>query len=146
MKTFVYDVTDLIARPADYYASPAEDVTVSGGAETAGGEGFEQEEQLTRDELEQRALVRTQALVLLIQETILPDSWYDVGGEGMITIYENRKLIVYQTLEVHNQIEKLLNDLRKSLGHQVSIEARFLLVGENFLEDISGLGGFARQR
>ena len=136
MKTFVYDVTDLIARPADYYAPPSEDVSVSGGAETAGGEGFEEEEEFTRDELEQRALARAEALRLLIQETIAPDSWYDVGGEGSITIHENKKLIVRQTLEVHNQIEKLLNDLRKSLGHQVSIEARFLLVGENFLEDI----------
>lgn len=136
MKTFVYDVTDLIARPADYYASPSEDITVSGGAEAAGGEGFEEEEELTRDELEQRALLRAEALRLLIQETIAPDSWYDVGGEGSITIHDNKKLIVRQTLEVHNQIEKLLNDLRKSLGHQVSIEARFLLVGENFLEDI----------
>jgi len=136
MKTFVYDVTDLIARPADYYAPPGEDVTVSGGAEAAGGEGFEEEEELTRDELEQRAIARAEALRLLIQETIAPDSWYDVGGEGSITIHENKKLIVRQTLEVHNQIEKLLNDLRKSLGHQVSIEARFLLVGENFLEDI----------
>lgn len=136
LKTFVYDIRDLTARPADYIAPPSEDVTVSGGAETAGGEGFQQEEELTRDELEQRAIVRTQALVRLIQESILPDSWYDVGGEGMITIHENKKLIVYQTLEVHNQIEKLLNDLRQSLGHQVSIEARFLLVGENFLEDI----------
>jgi general secretion pathway protein D len=136
MKTFVYDITDLIARPADYFAPPSEDVTVSGGAEAAGGEGFEEEDELTRDELEQRALLRAEALRLLIQETIVPDSWYDVGGEGSITIHNNKKLIVRQTLEVHNQIEKLLNDLRKSLGHQVSIEARFLLVGENFLEDI----------
>jgi general secretion pathway protein D len=139
LKTFVYDITDLTARPAAYVAQPQQQTTVSGGAETAGGEGFQQQggqQQLTQDQLEQRALDRTQALVLLIQETILPDSWYNVGGEGMITIHENKKLIVYQSLEVHNQIEKLLNDLRKSLGHQVSIEARFLLVGENFLEDI----------
>jgi general secretion pathway protein D len=136
MKTLVYDITDLVTRPADFYAQPGEDASVSGGAETAGGEGFEEEEELTRDELETLAIARTQSLVMLIQDTVAPDSWYEVGGEGSISIHENKKLIVRQTLEVHNQIEKLLNDLRKSLGHQVSIEARFLLVGENFLEDI----------
>ena len=48
-------------------------------------------------------------------------------------------MIVLQTRGVHEQIEKLLKDLQQRLGHQVSIEARFLLVSENFLEDI-GLG------
>jgi general secretion pathway protein D len=75
-------------------------------------------------------------LILLIQETIEPDSWYEAGGEGTVTVYESKKLIVHQSIRVHNEITRLLNDLRKSLGHQVAIEARFLLVGENFLEDI----------
>jgi general secretion pathway protein D len=139
MKTFVYDIADLIARPADYYAQPQQQAAVTGGAETAGGEGLGQQtgqQQLTPQAVLTLALARAEALRLLIEETIAPDSWYDAGGEGMITIHENKKLIVYQSLEVHNQIEKLLKDLRKSLGHQVSIEARFLLVGENFLEDI----------
>ena len=39
-------------------------------------------------------------------------------------------------ISVHSEIEKLLEALRISLGHQVSIEARFLVVTENFLEDI----------
>ncbi|UCC45189.1 MAG: hypothetical protein JSU65_04540, partial [Candidatus Zixiibacteriota bacterium] len=47
-----------------------------------------------------------------------------------------KKLAVYNTHEVHIEIEKLLEALRVALGHQVSIEARFLVVGENFLEDI----------
>jgi type II secretory pathway component GspD/PulD (secretin) len=47
-----------------------------------------------------------------------------------------KKLAVLQTREVHKKIEKLLAELRKSLGHQVSIEARYLVVSENFLEDI----------
>ena len=45
-------------------------------------------------------------------------------------------MIVLQTREVHKKIEKLLMELRKALGHQVSIEARYLVVSENFLEDI----------
>jgi tetratricopeptide (TPR) repeat protein len=55
---------------------------------------------------------------------------YGGGGE------RPRKLVVLQTREIHTRIEKLLMELRKSLGNQVSIEARFLVVSENFLEDI----------
>jgi general secretion pathway protein D len=73
---------------------------------------------------------------MLIQETIVPDSWYEAGGEGTITSYEGKKLIIYQTPEIHNEIAKLLEEMRKALGHQVSIEARFLVVSENYLEDV----------
>jgi general secretion pathway protein D len=77
----------------------------------------------------------------LIQETIEPDSWFETSdtGEGTITPYprqQPRKLAVMHTVEVHQEIEKLLDALRKSLGNQVSIEAVFLVVSENFLEDI----------
>jgi general secretion pathway protein D len=74
---------------------------------------------------------------MLIQETIEPDSWWETGtGEGSIMMYEGKKLVVYQTPEIHKQIEQMLSDMRKALGQQVSIEARFLIVGENFLEDV----------
>ena len=85
--------------------------------------------------------MQAQSLVQLVQESINPDSWFDLSdtGEGTITPYptqQPKKLAVYNTHEVHQEIEKLLAQLRKSLGHQVSIEARFLVVSENFLEDI----------
>ncbi len=87
-------------------------------------------------EREARASFRAQALITLIQESIDPDSWYDVGGEGTITTHDNRRLIVLQTREVHNKINKLLKELGKTLKEEVSIEARFLLVSENFIESI----------
>jgi len=79
---------------------------------------------------------REESLVMLIQETVAPDTWYDAGGEGTIRSYEGKKLIIYQTPEIHKEIAKLVKEMGKALGHQVSIEARFLLVSENFLEDI----------
>ena len=134
LETLVYDVTDLLGRPADFYAKSGGAVTAD--AESAGAEGFEEEDEMDRSELAGMATVRAGNLVLLIQDTVEPDSWYDAGGEGMISIYENKKLVVRQSRNVHNEIAKLLKEMRKALGQQVSIEARFLLVGENFLEDI----------
>jgi len=85
--------------------------------------------------------MQAQSLVQLIQESIEPDSWVELSdtGEGTIMTYplqQPMKLAVMQTHEVHQEIEKLLDALRKSLGNQVSIEAVFLVVSENFLEDI----------
>jgi general secretion pathway protein D len=135
MVTRVYDVTDLLGRRADYISRSTGGSTVSTG-DQIGGEGFDEQDELGRDELQDEADERAENLILLIQETIEPETWYEAGGEGTITVYENKKLIVLQTRKVHSQIEELLNEMRKSFGHQISIEARFLLVGENFLEDI----------
>ncbi len=79
---------------------------------------------------------RAAAIVQLIQESIDPESWYEMGGDATIRIYALSKLIVKQTLENHRQIQKLLDDLRGPLGEQIAIEARFLTVRENFLEEI----------
>jgi len=89
----------------------------------------------------QGGYIQAQSLVQLIQETIEPDSWFELSdtGEGTITPYplqQPMKLAVMQTHEVHVEIEKLLDALRKSLGNQVSIEAVFLVVSENYLEDV----------
>jgi general secretion pathway protein D len=91
---------------------------------------------------------RTQDLGMLIQQTVgkpedwAPDDWtgFTWGtGEGTIMPYPSqqpKKLAIYQTHVMHRQIQDLLDQMRKGLGHQVSIEARFLVVSENFLEDI----------
>ncbi len=138
--TLVYDVTDLIGVPAEYRT----DIS-GGGAGGAGGGvtdisgGFQdqgQEETLGRDELREERLTRINDLILLIQDTVLPDSWFNAGGEGTITSYGNRLLSIRQTADVHNQVSSLLEELRKAHGYQIAIETRFLKVRENFLEDI----------
>ncbi len=83
-----------------------------------------------------------QDLSYLIQDSTGWENWADTsetGDGGMITPYPSqqpKKLAVLATHEVHEQIESLLMSLRKALGYQVSIEARFLVVSENFLEDV----------
>jgi general secretion pathway protein D len=115
-----------------------------GGGGGGGGQFFgefflEEEDELDRDQLADEALARVEALIALIQATVEPESWFDAGGGGTIRLYEGKKLVVFQTRQVHKAIDDLLEQMRKSLGEQVSIEAKFLLVGENFLEDI-GVG------
>lgn len=82
------------------------------------------------------ATMRAYQLSYIIQLIIEPESWYQAGGQGEIYPFSGTRLIVWQTPAVHEKIKKLIDSLRKLVGDQVAIETRFLLVGENFLEDI----------
>jgi general secretion pathway protein D len=85
--------------------------------------------------------MQAQSLRYLLMESIEQDSWFETSDAGLGTAtpfpdQQPKKMIIYQTPEAHMQIENLLNAMRKTLGNEVSIEARFLVVSENFLEDI----------
>lgn len=83
-----------------------------------------------------RGEVRAIEIIYLLQQTVRPLTWYLEGGEGRVWQYNARKLIVYQTADVHKEVEDFLKKLKEGIGDQVAIEARFLLVDENFLEEI----------
>ena len=176
LETRVYDITDLLGQPANFMAMPGQ--TLSGmyggggygggggmygggggmgggmGGYGGGGMGGGMYGGGGMGGMNIGGAYRAEDLVTLIEETIEPDTWYDISttGQGSITPYprdQPKKLAVLQTRDVHKKIEKLLAEMRRALGYQVAIEARFLVVSENFLEDIgldvdflyTGLGG-----
>jgi Flp pilus assembly secretin CpaC len=74
-----------------------------------------------------------------IIDAVDPNSWHKAGGEGQITIDKGFKLMVLQTREVHQRIEKLLQEIRDEqvkTKPAIQIESRFLMVSEGFLEDV----------
>ncbi|RKY07948.1 MAG: hypothetical protein DRP66_05575, partial [Planctomycetota bacterium] len=83
-----------------------------------------------------QSIQRAYEIVDIIKYTIRPETWYDEGGEGEIYPFGADKLIVSQTPEVHEEIGRFLEQIVKGLGNQVAIETRFLVVDENWLEDI----------
>jgi hypothetical protein len=83
-----------------------------------------------------------QNLMTLIVETIEPDSWYGTGtGEGTMTSYQGKKLIILQTPAIHSRIDKLLNEMRTALLPQITVEARFLEASDEFLESMGASDG-----
>jgi len=52
-------------------------------------------------------------LVRGIQESIEPDSWFDLSttGEGTINVSVGNKLAVYQTLDIHRKIQEFLQSV-----------------------------------
>ncbi len=127
----VYDISRIIAPPAQFTA----DLTTGEDA-TQGDTG-----QTDISELEGAQIDWIRELII---NSIDPETWFENGGQGTIALpgdqsVQNQratKIVIRQTPEVHKKIKDLIKDLEESLGEQVSIEARFLFVTENFLEDI----------
>lgn len=78
-----------------------------------------------------------QSLIDLIQQTVAPQSWNTVGGNGAIQPFANYlSLVVSQTQEVHEDLADLLTQLRRLQDLQVTIEVRFILLNDTFFERI----------
>jgi len=127
-----YEVRDLIHPVPDF---PAREMNVSpsGGVQLA-------DEELTERESN---VVTSEALDQLIRNNVAPGSW-EADPQNSLRITEHGTMVVHQTPEVQEQIQRLLDDLREATGIMVDIQARFLNVEDNFLEDIGvdfrGLG------
>ncbi len=164
LETRVYDITDIIGQPANYtqpmmmgmgmggggggmyggggggyggggggYGGGGGGYGGGGGGYGGGGGGY------GGGAFSYMQALDLQYLIEDAIESLWPNSWVDTGGDGSITLYPQqnpKKLVVSQAREIHTEIEKILAGMRKALGYQVSIEARFLVVSENFLEDI----------
>lgn len=136
--TRVYDIRDLIINIPDFTEAPdfnlQQSAQVGGGGGGSslfggGGGGGGEDEAVTRTEL-------VDQIIQLIQDTIASDSWKDNGGSVGSLRELQGQLIVTQTPENQRNLVRLLEQLRETRAIQVTIEARFLSVQRNFLEDI----------
>ncbi len=136
----IYDIRDLLITP-QRAMRPQFDVTQGMGQTTTGGGGggglFGQGQQQQQQE-DPNAPGASGALVEqiidIIRQTVEPDSWRETGG-GDASIRElNGQLIIYNTSSAHRQVADLLSQLREQRALQIAVEARFLNVVSNFLE------------
>jgi type II secretory pathway component GspD/PulD (secretin) len=76
-------------------------------------------------------------LIRLITNTIKPDSWSNMGGEGTIEYFPiGLALVINQSPEVIEEVERLLESLRKLQDLEVSIEVKVVSLAETFFERI----------
>ncbi len=104
----VYDISDILVRVPDFTGAPQVDLTRS---QSGGGGGGGQDENIfgdegdddgdEGDELEYDE--RIAALIELIQTTVEPESWLDMGGRGTVMAF-NKMLVVRNSIEVHEAI------------------------------------------
>jgi type II secretory pathway component GspD/PulD (secretin) len=76
-------------------------------------------------------------LIRLITNAVAPNSWIDHAGQGTIDYYPlGGVLVVNQTPDILEQVQDLLNALRRMQDLEVSVEIRLVTVSDNFFERI----------
>ena len=129
----IYDVRDLLFRVQDFTEVPdlglGQIIQGQGGGSQSADFQIEESEGPTDEELLER-------IVEIIQTNIDPDGWRDNGGDTGDVTELNGNLIITNTARNHQAIGGLLSQLREVRSIQVSVDARFLLVQENFFEQI----------
>ncbi|MEW6026803.1 MAG: hypothetical protein AB1599_05890 [Planctomycetota bacterium] len=120
METRWYSILDLTIPIIDF---PSQEIAFAMQAE-AGDSGTVQMPAISGDEL-----------VKLIQDTTAKQ---DGGWEKASVAFQATTgvLVVTHVPKVHKQIEALLNQIRAATDVVITIEARFLSVQQNFLEDV----------
>ncbi len=130
-----YEIRDLTAKINSF---PGVEINLN---PSGVGGGLDDEEDDFEEDTENR-FVEVDRLIELIRKTVDPVSW-DEDAENRIDD-KNGTLVVRQTPENQRKIRKLLSDLRQSIGIQVQIESRFVVVENNFLQEVGvdfrGLG------
>ncbi|NUN47479.1 MAG: hypothetical protein HUU15_01450 [Candidatus Brocadiae bacterium] len=123
----VHDVRDLLGKIPDF-AGPSLELAV-------GESGSDPTTMFTPPDTEE-SVVSAEQLETLIKQNISPQSWTEREGEVSIAMTGNQQLLVVHTPKVQEEIRGFLSNLRSFTGAMVSIEARFLTVTDDFLEDV----------
>jgi general secretion pathway protein D len=147
----VYDIRDLIIDIPKFADAPLANSGVPGNAfqnadRLFGGDLTDVSFNGSRSESENTPQGRTKhedpsrghvARVLdIIRTNVSPDSWRETGGGDGSLRELNGNLIVYNTSDAHRQVKDLLNQLREMRALMIGVEARFLILTSNFLEEI----------
>ncbi len=134
-----HDVRDMIAVPPDFVTDAFGMGNGNGaglfGGNGGGGGGFggfgNGADPFGPDETD-----TVEDLIDIIQTSVGRfDDWQAGGGEGEIR-YRQGTLIVKTTPQNHRGIRDLLAKLREAAAMQIHLEARFLMVTQNFLDEI----------
>lgn len=139
----IYDVKDLLIEVPDYRDVPRIDLQQALQASQGGGGGgqspFRNENEQQDQQARQQARDRTlDELISIIRENVDQEGWTENGGDtGKITKVGNAgNLIITNTPKNHRQIAGLLSKLREIRAMQINVEARFLLVNQDYFEQI----------
>jgi type II secretory pathway component GspD/PulD (secretin) len=139
----VFDIRDMLVQPDTQTQPPSFNLQAvtqgSGGGSGGGGGGNQASIFQTNGSTTTTTTTGNQAVVTEIVDTIqtivAPDSWREKGGTIGSVRELNGQLIVNQTADNQTAVYNLLQQLRETRAIQISVEARLLLVSNNFLDD-----------
>lgn len=135
--TVTYPIADMLLFAPDYTDIPVLDLESKIGNKAAkrvaANDPFKGDRKATVPDKKERI----HQIVTVLQQGVDADSWKENGGDvGSITEL-NGLLVITNTAKNHKEITGLLSKLREIRQTQLSVEARFLLVDQNFFEQIN---------
>ncbi|MEZ6172309.1 MAG: hypothetical protein R3B58_04975 [Phycisphaerales bacterium] len=134
---FVYDISDLLLEIPDFTQAPTLDLQQALQSSQGGGGQSPFQDRGNNQDRERRPLEdMIQEIQDIIQEQVDFEGWVDNGGQTGTMRAWGRNLIVTNTPRNHQQISDLLSQLRASRAVQLNVETRFLLVNQDFFEQI----------
>ncbi|MEZ6017953.1 MAG: hypothetical protein R3F49_22805 [Planctomycetota bacterium] len=82
---------------------------------------------------ESQRMIQIDDLATLVRDTVAPSTW---EGDGVSIEAGEGFLVVTQTAEVQQQVKDFLEDLRRFNSALVTIDAKFMEVGESWIQEI----------
>lgn len=132
----IYDVRDLIVEVPDYADAPTFDLNAILQSNRGGGGQSPFQDTGGDDRVRVPLQERIDLMKDIIREQIDFDGWRENGGDtGFIQDWAGQ-LIITNTPANHRDIRGLLSKLREVRAMQINVETRFLLVSQDFFEQI----------
>jgi len=146
----LYDIRDFLVTREDSFSNrtsfdleSALDTDNQGGDDGGGGGGGDDgglfgddDDEDDEDEGPSRG-ERIEQISSLIRDLVgRQEEWREFGGDVSSLRELNGNLIIRTTRSNHLQVVDIIELVRETFEIQISVEARFLLVNDNFLEDI----------
>ncbi|MEL7483008.1 MAG: hypothetical protein AAFN41_01520, partial [Planctomycetota bacterium] len=134
----LYDIRDLLIEVPDYQDAPEIDLQSvlqnqgggGGGQSPFGGDTQGQDDE-ERDRQE-----RIDQIIDIIQNNVDFEGWQANGGDTGFVQELNGSLIIRNTPKNHREVQGLLSQIRQQRAMQINVETRFLLVNQDFFEEI----------
>ena len=135
----IYDIRDLLIEVPDYDNAPEFDLNTvfQQGGQRGGGGGGQSPFQDQGTDVERRDREElVEDITDLIQNNVDTEGWEDFGGDTGTISELNGNLVIVNTPKNHRAITGLLSKLRAVRNLQINVESRFLLVNEDYFEQI----------
>lgn len=137
----IYDIRDLIVEVPNYtnsYELDLQQALQQAGQTGGGGGGQSPFQENDQGEEEQRRTLqeRTQEILDIITTNVDSEGWRENGGDVGYVQQLGGLLIITNTPANHRSINGLLAKLREYRAMQINVETRFLLVSQDFFEQI----------
>ncbi|MBK7405006.1 MAG: hypothetical protein IPJ41_10325 [Phycisphaerales bacterium] len=133
----MYDIRDLIFEVPNYDEAPQIDLQSVLQSSQGGGGGqspfqTNQQQDVNRLPLQDRI----DQIKEIIYRNVDEESWPEGGGTTGAMYDLNGQLLIRNTPKNHREIHSLLSKLREAKAMQINVETRFLLVAQDFFEQV----------